>query len=66
MQLIIFLVIGAIVGMITTLIVLNAKTAKGYFKLEKIPNEEELYTINMRVLPDQQLDKKKCILLSRE
>lgn len=66
MQQIIALLIGILLGIIFTVVFIRVKTARGYFKLERIPDEEELYTINMRVLPDQRLDKKKFILLSRE
>ena len=65
MKLIIFL-IGIVVGVLISEVRRHVRTGKGYFKLEKILDEEDLYTINVRLVPYQKLNKKKHILLSRE
>ncbi len=65
MKLIIFL-IGIVIGVILSEVIRRVGTGKGYFKLEKIPDEDDLYTINVRLVPYQKLNKKKHILLSRE
>lgn len=62
----VFLLLGAIVGAIITTVLNSTKTGYGFFKLEKIPDEEDLYTINMRLVPDQKLNEKKRIILTRE
>lgn len=62
----IFLLLGVIAGAIVTTILSRSKTGYGFFKLEKIPDEEDLYTINMRLIPDQKLNEKKRIILTRE
>lgn len=63
---VLFLLAGVIIGRVITTILLKQKTGYGYFRLEKIPNEEDLYTINMRLIPDQKLNEKKHIILTRE
>lgn len=63
---ILFLLSGVVLGALITIIVFKANSGYGYFKLEKIPDEEDFYRINMRVLPYQKLDKKSRIILSRE
>lgn len=65
MKLIIFL-FGVVIGVILSEVIQHVGTGKGYFKLEKIQDEDDLYTINVRLIPYQKLDKKKHILLSRE
>lgn len=65
MELIMFWV-GIVIGVILSEVIRRARTGKGYFKLEKIQDEDDLYTINVRLVPYQKLDKKKHILLSRE
>lgn len=66
MQELVFLLLGVILGAIVTTILSRSKTGYGFFKLEKIPDEEDLYTINMRLIPDQKLNEKKRIILTRE
>lgn len=61
-----FLLLGIIIGAITATVLSHSKTGYGFFKLEKIPDEEDLYTINMRLVPDQKLNEKKRIILTRE
>ena len=65
MKLIIFLV-GIVIGVILSEVIQHVRTGKGYFKLEKIQDEDDLYKINVRLVPYQKLNKKKHILLSRE
>ena len=62
----IFLLLGVIVGAVIATLLNRSKTGYGFFKLEKIPDEEDLYTINMRLVPDQKLNEKKRIILTRE
>lgn len=66
MQELVFLLLGVILGAIVTTILSRSKTGYGFFRLEKIPDEEDLYTINMRLIPDQKLNEKKRIILTRE
>ena len=62
----IFLLLGVIIGAIIATILTRLHTSYGFFKLEKIPDEEDLYTVNMRLIPDQKLNKMKRIILTRE
>ena len=61
-----FLLLGIIIGAIMATVLSHSKTGYGFFKLEKIPDEEDLYTINMRLVPNQKLNEKKRIILTRE
>lgn len=65
MKLIIFFA-GIVIGVLVSEVIQRVRTGKGYFKLEKISDEDDLYTINVRLVPYQKLNKKKRILLSRE
>lgn len=60
MQLIIFFA-GIVIGVLVSEVIRRVRTGKGYFKLEKIPDEDDLYTINVRLVPYQKLNKKKHI-----
>lgn len=62
----VFLLLGVIVGAVIATLLSRSKTGYGFFRLEKIPDEEDLYTINMRLIPDQKLNEKKRIILTRE
>lgn len=62
----VFLLLGVIVGAVVATLLSRSNTGYGFFKLEKIQDEEDLYTINMRLVPDQKLNKKKRIILTRE
>ena len=62
----IFLLLGVIIGAIIATVLTRMKTGYGFFKLEKIPDEEDLYTVNFRLIPDQKLNKMKHIILTRE
>lgn len=57
--------VGIAVGSIVTQIILYRKTGRGKYTLEKLPEEEDLYTINIQLERDQALDKKTQILLKR-
>lgn len=61
-----FFLCGIVIGCILTLFVLHMYSGHGYFKLEKYSDEDGIYTINVRLPPDQNLDKKKKVVLSRE
>ena len=41
----VFLLLGIIIGIIIAAVLNRNKTGYGFFKLEKIPDEEDLYTI---------------------
>lgn len=59
-------VIGMLAGILFGWIGFYTKAAYGYFKIEPVPDEEDLYTVNMRLLPDQNLKKRTRIVLTRE
>mgnify|MGYP004485107687 CR=1 FL=1 len=59
-------VIGIVTGILFGWIGFYTKAAYGYFKIEPVPDEEDLYTVNMRLLPDQNLKKRTRIVLTRE
>lgn len=65
MKLIIFFA-GIVIGVLVSEVIRRVRTGKGYFKLKKMPDEDDMYTINVRLIPYQKLNKKKHILLSRE
>lgn len=64
-ELLLFL-IGVSVGCIITQIIIRFKSGRGFFTISKVPEEEELYTVNVRLIRDQKLNKKKQIILTRE
>lgn len=57
---------GVVAGCVLTRLITTLRSGRGYFRVSKIPEEDELYTINIRFEPDQQLQKKHRILLKRE
>lgn len=57
---------GVVIGCVLTRLIITFRSGRGYFRVSKIPEEDELYTINVRLEPDQQLQKKHQILLKRE
>jgi len=59
-------VIGMVAGILIGIVGFYTKAAYGYFKIEPVPDEEDLYTVNMRILPDQNLKKRTRIVLTRE
>jgi hypothetical protein len=62
----VMLLIGVAVGILLSTILTRIKTGYGFFKLEKVSDEEDLYSINVRLVPYQKLNKKKRIVLTRE
>lgn len=61
-----FITLGIIIGSIITTILSRRDAGYGFFKIEKIQDEEDIYAVNMRLVPDQFLNKKKRIILTRE
>lgn len=57
---------GIIIGCVITHILTRQNVGRGYFRLEKMPEEEDIYTVNIRLIPDQKLNKIKRIVLTRE
>lgn len=57
---------GVFVGSIITQILTHMKTGRGYFIIKKIPDEEDIYTVNIRLANDQKLTNKTRIILERE
>ncbi len=47
MKLIIFFA-GIVIGVLVSEVIRRVRTGKGYFKLKKIPDEDDMYTINVR------------------
>lgn len=59
-------VLGFMVGFITAKVILRVTSGHGYFKLDIVSEEDGLYSVNMRLIPDQKLNKKKRIILKQE
>lgn len=57
---------GVFVGSIVTQLLTHMKTGRGYFIIKKIPDEEDIYTVNIRLASDQKLTNKTRIILERE
>lgn len=57
---------GVFVGSIVTQLLTHVKTGKGYFIIKKVPDEEDIYTVNIRLASDQKLTNKTRIILERE
>lgn len=60
------LIIGLVIGYIIARIKYTTSTGHGYYTLRPVEDEDGFYAINVRILPDQRLDKKRHILLTRE
>lgn len=65
LEIILFLM-GVAIGGIVTQILTHVKTGKGYFIIKKVPDEENIYTINVRLANNQKLTNKTRIILERE
>lgn len=65
LEIILFLM-GVAIGGIVTQILTHVKTGKGYFIIKKVPDEEDIYTINVRLVNNQKLTNKTRIILERE
>nr|WP_296955023.1 hypothetical protein [uncultured Mediterraneibacter sp.] len=63
---IIALTAGIVIGTLVTMLHYRVRTGYGYFKLEPVPDEPGLYTVNMRLVSDQDLKHKDQITLTRE
>lgn len=59
-------VLGFVVGFITAKVIFRVMSGHGYFKLDIVSEEDGLYSVNMRLIPDQKLNKKKRIILKQE
>ncbi len=66
MTYLLYLVVGVIVGISLTLAVIGLSSSNGNFRLIPVEDEEGFYKVNVRLMPDQNLKKKKFIILSRE
>ena len=65
LEFILFLM-GVAIGGIVTQILSHVKTGKGYFIIKKVPDEEDIYTVNVRLVNNQKLTNKTRIILERE
>ena len=59
-------VLGVVVGCITAKVIFRGTSGHGYFKLDIVSEEDGLYSVNMRLIPYQKLNKKKRIILKQE
>ena len=59
-------VLGVAIGYITAKVIFRVTSGHGYFKLDIVSEEDGLYSVNMRLRPDQKLNKKKRIILKQE
>lgn len=59
-------VLGFVIGCITAKVIFRLTSGHGYFKLDIVSEEDGLYSVNMRLIPDQKLNKKKRIILKKE
>lgn len=60
---------GVVLGSVITQIIIGLESAKGYFKVEPYRDEdgtEGLYTVNVHLTPNQDLLKKKRIILHKD
>lgn len=58
--------LGVLLGGIVAYIIFHQSTGKGYFRVRVINPEEDLYSVNVRLVEKQNLLKKKRILLVLE
>ena len=59
---------GVIVGTIITRLLIDLRSCHGYFTLNPIddPDLPEYYTVSVRLMQGQPLNKKKMIILTKE
>lgn len=57
---------GFFVGSVVAQLLTHMKTGRGYFIIKKVPDEEDIYTVNIRLASDQKLTNKTRIILERE
>lgn len=60
------LIVGISIGYVIAKIKYTSDTGRGYYTLKPVEDEDGFYAINVRILPNQRLDKKRYILLTRE
>lgn len=58
--------LGVVVGCVITQILFRSMTGFGYFKLDVVSEEDDLYSVNIKLIPNQKLNKKKRIVLKRD
>ena len=58
--------LGILLGSIITQIIFHRSTGSGYFRVRVINPDEDLYSVNVRLVEKQNLLKKKRIVLIRE
>ena len=63
---VVLFLMGVAIGGIVTQILSHVKTGKGYFIIKKVPDEADIYTVNIRLANDQKLTNKTRIILERE
>ena len=63
---VVLFLMGVAIGGIVTQILSHVKTGKGYFIIKKVPDEADIYTVNIRLANNQKLTNKTRIILERE
>ena len=58
--------LGVVVGCVITQILFRSMAGFGYFKLDVVSEEDDLYSVNIKLIPNQKLNKKKRIVLKRD
>lgn len=61
-----FLTLGVFIGSVLTKIIVYLTSGKGYFSVNSVSPEDDLYSINVRLVKNQKLDKKRTIVLIRD
>lgn len=61
-----FLALGIFIGSVLAKIIIYLTSGKGYFSVSNVSPEDGLYSINLRLVKNQKLDKKKTIVLVRD
>lgn len=57
---------GVLIGMLLTLVAFAIQSGIGYFKVDPVEPDEGTYSVNVRLEANQNLLKKKMIVLRRE
>lgn len=66
MQALLFITLGVIIGSIVTRVIIRFRSGRGYFIITEVSPEDDLYSVNVRLINGQNLHKVKRIILSRE
>lgn len=61
-----FLALGIFIGSVLAKIIIYLTSGKGYFSVSSVSPEDDLYSISVRLIENQKLDKKKTIVLVRD